>query len=166
MTDRELMQQALDALEQYVGVVISVNDPNDWTPKVADAGEPARKAIEALRERLAQPEQDPVATVYDAYDTTGIDWHCKDAPATGTKLYTAPPQPKTKQEPVAWVECDGELVWNNHEAAIGRNLYTAPPQREWQGLTDEQVKQIEMSASSTLSAIYITEAQLKGKNAL
>ena len=56
MTDRELMQQALDALEQYVGVVISVNDPNDWTPKVADAGEPARKALEALRARLAQPE--------------------------------------------------------------------------------------------------------------
>ena len=33
-------------------------------------------------------------------------------------------------EPVAWVECDGELVWNNREAAIGRNLYTAPPQRK------------------------------------
>jgi hypothetical protein len=32
-------------------------------------------------------------------------------------------------EPVAWVECDGELVWNNREAAIGRNLYTTPPQR-------------------------------------
>ena len=45
-----------------------------------------------LKVRLAQPDQEPVATVYDAYDTTGIDWHCKDAPATGTKLYTAPPQ--------------------------------------------------------------------------
>ena len=30
------------------------------------------------------------------------------------------------QEPVAWVECDGDLVWNNREAAIGRNLYTSP----------------------------------------
>jgi hypothetical protein len=40
------------------------------------------------------------------------------------------------------------------------------PQREWQGLTDEQVKQIEMSTSSKLSAIYLAEAQLKGKNAL
>jgi len=57
MTDRELMQHALDALEEYVGVVVSVNDPNDWTLKVADAGEPARKAIKALRARLAQPEQ-------------------------------------------------------------------------------------------------------------
>ena len=59
MTDRELMQQALDALQEYVGVVVSVNDPNDWTPKVADAGEPARKAIEALRARLT--EQEPYA---------------------------------------------------------------------------------------------------------
>ena len=58
MTDRELLQQALDALQEYVGVVVSVNDPNDWTPKVADAGEPARKAIEALRARLAQPERE------------------------------------------------------------------------------------------------------------
>ena len=32
-----------------------------------------------------------------------------------------------KQEPVAWVEKDGELVWQNKEAAIGRNLYTKPP---------------------------------------
>ena len=39
-----------------------------------------------------------------------------------------------------------------------------PSKREWQGLTDEQVKQIEMSASSKLSAIYLAEAQLKGKN--
>lgn len=38
-------------------------------------------------------------------------------------------------------------------------------QRQWQGLTDEEIQQIEMSASSKLSAIYLAEAQLKGKNA-
>ena len=54
MTNRETMQQALEALEEYVNVVVSVNDPNEWTPKVADAGSPARKAITALREALAQ----------------------------------------------------------------------------------------------------------------
>jgi hypothetical protein len=42
----------------------------------------------------------------------------------------------------------------------------AQPEREWQGLTDDQIQQIEMSASSKLSAIYLAEAQLKGKNAL
>ena len=56
MTDRELMQQALDALEEYTNVVTSVNDPNSWVT-VADGGRPAREAITALRERLAQPEQ-------------------------------------------------------------------------------------------------------------
>ena len=50
------------------------------------------KENEALRAALAQPEQEPVGTVYDAYDTTGIEWNCKDAPAIGTLLYTAPPQ--------------------------------------------------------------------------
>ena len=44
MTDRELMQQALEALERYGGV-----------------DQRACDAEEALRERLAQPEQEPVA---------------------------------------------------------------------------------------------------------
>ncbi len=56
LSDRELMQQALDALEQYTDVVTSVNDPNSWVT-VADGGKPAREAITALRERLAQPNQ-------------------------------------------------------------------------------------------------------------
>jgi hypothetical protein len=53
--DRVLLQQALEALEQYTDVVISVNDPNSWIT-VADGGKPAREVITALRERLAQPE--------------------------------------------------------------------------------------------------------------
>jgi hypothetical protein len=56
MTDREIMQQALEALEQYTDVVTSVNDPNSWVT-VADGGKPAREAITALRERLAQPQR-------------------------------------------------------------------------------------------------------------
>lgn len=43
-------------------------------------------------------------------------------------------------------------------------LYTALPQREWVGLTEEEVEKIANSASSKLSAIYIVEAELKGKN--
>ena len=125
MTDRELMQMALDALEEYVGVVVSVNDPNDWTPKVADAGEPARKAIEALRARLAEPEQ----------------------------------------EPVAWM----------HDSHVGFNvpLYTAPPQREWQTLTENEIKHLWYEACQTnleLTSQLIVhlarniEAKLKEKN--
>ena len=57
MTKDEKLKLALEALEEYVNVVVSVNDPNEWTPKVADAGEPARKAIAVIKEALAQPEQ-------------------------------------------------------------------------------------------------------------
>ena len=53
---KEALKLALEALEEYVNVVVSVNDPNEWTPKVADAGEPARKAITAIKEVLAKPE--------------------------------------------------------------------------------------------------------------
>jgi hypothetical protein len=79
---QEALKLALEALEEYVNVVVSVNDPNEWTPKVADAGEPARKAItaikEALREhamrevqRLGQEiEQEPVK--YSDYEPDGI----------------------------------------------------------------------------------------------
>ena len=37
--------------------------------------------------------------------------------------------------------------------------------RLWVGLTDEEIEKIESLASSKLSAIYLAEAQLKGKNA-
>jgi len=137
MTDRELMQMALDALEEYVGVVVSVNDPNDWTPKVADAGEPARKAIEALRARLAEPEQEPVAC-----DCDSPAW-CKQ-----------------------YKKC--------HRAMLGFEPYVAPPQREWQGLTDEEVRDLwswamtaeaERTANTQQHAFArAIEAKLKEKN--
>ncbi len=58
--------------------------------------------------------------------------------------------------------------WWKHEVsnAWAEGYEKGRLQREWQGLTDDQIQQIEMSASSILSAIYLTEAQLKGKNAL
>jgi predicted RNase H-like HicB family nuclease len=52
MTKDEALKLALEALEEYVNVVVSVNDPNEWAPKVADAGEPARKAITAIKDAL------------------------------------------------------------------------------------------------------------------
>ena len=61
MTKDEALKLAMEALEEYVNVVLSVNDPNEWTPKIADAGEPARKAIATIKEALAQPEQEQFA---------------------------------------------------------------------------------------------------------
>ena len=72
----------------------------------------------------------------------------------------AQPEP----EPVAWVD------WDEHGDAFltikdcGVPLYTAPPQRGWVGLTDYEVDQIEIAASSKVSAIYLAEPKLKEKN--
>jgi len=79
MTDKEAMKLALDALETLM----------------IERGSVYEKAIAALKERLAQQEQEPVAwldpwtrnnvtTDYDAYGNNGIP------------LYTAPPQ-RTEQ---------------------------------------------------------------------
>ena len=60
MTKDEALKLALEALEEYTSVVTSVNDPNTWI-KVGDGGKPARETITAIKEALAQPEQEPVA---------------------------------------------------------------------------------------------------------
>jgi flagellin-specific chaperone FliS len=69
-----------------------------------------KQALEALEEAHPKPYNESVTAHVEAI----------------TSLRQAIEQAE-KQEPVAWVEKDGELVWQNKEAAIGRNLYTKPP---------------------------------------
>lgn len=79
-----------------------------------------------------------------------------------------------KQEPVAWVERDGELVWNNKAAAIGRNLYTHPQQAvgaAWKGLTAEEIWKIyfdlpsdDSKLSDLIGFARAIAAKLKEKN--
>ena len=106
MTDREAMQQALEALEEISGGY-SLN------------------IIAALRERLAQPEQEPVAwmvytqdwgSVYIADNPTGIHEGQRALP-----LYTTPPAAPV-QEPVAWVEQDA-IDWLARDER-GKGAYT------------------------------------------
>jgi hypothetical protein len=88
-----------------------------------------------------------------------------------TPLYTTPPQPEP--EPVAWMN-EGDIgktdwkVWAHGKPTATIPLYTAPPQREWQGLTDEEIMSLLSGAvrlppgwSDTVQAI---EAKLKEKN--
>jgi len=75
MTDRELMQQALDALDAY-----------SW--------EQVQVAANALRDRLAQPEQEPVAWMYVNQDgeCEQIEYAAPPDDPSVTPLYTTPPQ--------------------------------------------------------------------------
>ena len=149
MTDRELMQKALDALEKMKAHSYLRLDY-------------AEEAISALRERLAQPDQKPVAwmTINEYGEEDDIHYECPEGHLldgwTYKPLYTHPPT--VQPEPLeywnaveGWVKID-EV--RKHFDAVGCGtiyktagedrtpLYTTPPQRPWVGLTDEEIKEI------------------------
>jgi hypothetical protein len=107
MTDREIMQQALDALEtadesafwlkqESIVKVLRERLAQPAPPECQTEEEKAAfafgwwKAMEA--QRLAQPEQEPVAWLYEAGNDRTLHWY--KPPLYGTPLYTSPPQRK------------------------------------------------------------------------
>jgi hypothetical protein len=116
MTDRKLMQQALHTLEGWANV-------DDWVwPETAK--EQAKRntvdAIAALRERLAKPEQEPVAWRWKERINGDFDsWvvtSSEPPPHAIEKqpLYTAPPQrqPLTDEQIYAIRDAyAGHLKW-------------------------------------------------------
>jgi hypothetical protein len=142
MTDRELMQQALDALED-----------------VADDAEESHKtvaAIEAIRARLAQPELEPVAQMREMLEVQGRDgtWNYdtySQGMYNGMEFMVALAEgrePVFREPPERW-------------------LHT-PPQREWQGLTDGEIMSLLPGAvrlpPGWADTARTIEAKLKEKN--
>jgi len=108
-----------------------------------DDGHDWDKEIELLRTRLAQPELKPVAWLEP-------EWGERICPEIGYEVTITADHPK-------------DLCWIP--------LYPAPPQREWQGLTDEEIMEmldygqygrVPEYARNFVDAI---EAKLKEKNA-
>ena len=173
MTDRELMQQALEALERYGGV-----------------DQRACDAEEALRERLAQPEQKPFC-YHDGRNIVGKEYadHSDVFP-----LYTSPNPEQQKpvifnctviddahlngvplsqwgkqheMQPCAGRNC-GSTNPNLHSAECFEDYEKATGMNQWHGLTDEEHAQIAID-SGCASADWIDyakkiEAKLKEKN--
>jgi hypothetical protein len=135
---REEAQQVLDAMELCQPVNGVYYDETDMQI-YADA-------IETLRARLAQPEPKQCSmcgSVHSAYIR-------RCAGCGHMKGLENPEWSKTKPEPVAWASENViplRGLADNHAclltpfkcAANTVPLYTAPPQREWQGLTDEEI---------------------------
>jgi len=121
MTDRELMRQAVVALDL---AMLHGEYPQD-----AGIFREISNAANALSARLAQPEPEPVADKYL------MEVECTKCGA--------------KQ--------DGVLTVNS------------PPQREWQGLTDEEIMSLLPGAvrlpPGWVDTVRAIEAKLKEKNA-
>ena len=116
---REALKLALEALQH------EADKGNDDAYKVER---------DAIKEALAQPEQEPVAWrawVSKFPQGTGSDWVYVTKPIMKDRIHNQP-------------------------------LYTTPPQRTWVGLTDEEIKQ--MGLSNYIKIVRETEAKLKEKN--
>ena len=82
MTKDEALKLALEALDCI------------YSPLHVREIEKVGNAMKAIKEALAQPEQEPVATVAEVHMSRyTIEWTNGSLPE-GTKLYTTPPQRK------------------------------------------------------------------------
>ena len=138
MTDlRKAAEMALEALERgTTGLAI--------------------RAIPALRQALAQPEQEPINKM-----PTKIFGPNLEEILNAAGFYRQP-----EQKPVAWLynghlhECDPS-DWAESKV---KPLYTAPPKREWVGLTDDECDEIWGNCLGIWDCLKMTEAKLKEKN--
>ena len=199
MTDRELFQMALDALEHLQTDI-------EWQYK-SPTRTMLRKVEKALRARLKQPE--PVIYARKEGDLIVVDLPQVPTGGGGISKDEQPePEPEKSQDKPC-VEDDGcptekavlQRFWREHQAQPEQEpvawgiantrptekqplmmvmldkpepshlvvaLYTAPPQREWVGLTKEELAEIaEFHFHGALSGREFyddVEAKLKEKN--
>ncbi len=125
MTDRKLLQMALDAIEAAL---------SDDQPYISRS----KETVEALRSRLAQPEPEPVAWMeIEKYIDEDNLWDSRKIlrdydNGLGEPLYTAPPQREV------YCGCGDEIVAGDG-ARCGMCVAVKYKEKEWQGLTDEEI---------------------------
>ena len=148
MSHREVMQQALVALENSVDLVRHEYN-TDWRH-----GLPTRKAqLDGMKEGLDAHEATITALRTALEQQADPERWCMKANGCKTKCGNCPNFPSAQQqaEPVAWAIQACSKMWRGEFAEIDAKaeakriggtcvayaLYTSPPQRQWVGLTDE-----------------------------
>ena len=178
MNLRKAAEMALESWDFFFSQahpeVVGLMYGSDWA-KIA------KERTEALRQALAQPEQEPVGyvtieNISSWAQVPSIKWFKK--PTEGP-LYTAPVDAvnmsqervyetaKREHEPVAWVYNGILHEFDPSEFATSEvtPLYIAPPKRKWVGLTDEEVESWRGNYDFFDSALVReVEAKLKEKN--
>ena len=130
MTDlRQAAQQALEALEGW-------EHCDEWVWPVSALEQSKRNTTESLAALRAALEQQAEPTCPDC--KAAVLYECV---ACSSNNYP----PKQQAEPVATVtsETGNPNItmswWHEPALPVGTKLYTAPPQRQWVGLTDEEI---------------------------
>jgi len=155
--------------------------PNELTHEAAITAlrealaQPDYRAVKTYHEGkpvyVAQPQQEPVAWIcYGAPGKRDIDFEEADINGLpiGTSLYTSPPQPQPEQN----LNCKSTqarlaTAWGFTKVLdiSDKRLMKMPPQREWVGLTDEEVAYFSYVLDHwTTTHIRGIEAKLREKN--
>jgi len=178
MTDRELMQQALEAFE-YI-----YTETEEYEDELIHA------AINALRDRLAQPEQEPMAweqlnehmagPFYKApRELTNVEIHQQTIDALRGKVEKLKPKHPwigLTDEPTAWmfqheetgrtVCVEAQQIESGFEKGNPRLKKIAPlytnSRRPWVGLTDEDL--VDCESEEDVRFVRAIEQKLKEKN--
>ena len=176
MTKDEALKLALEALHFALHVGFPESSESQ-IKKGEKAYQQHRAAITAIKEALAQPEEEKLHPVHIGVDVT------KEGTAV-TAFYRKPdavmemfysqfhPLAQPEQEPVATLDDLEQEIYENTRQFVSRDVmewmlkryYTTPPQRTWVGLTDEEANELWESTDSDWELMKRTEAKLKDKN--
>jgi hypothetical protein len=150
MTDRELLQQVLDAWQDH------------WVDDHQSA------LLEMIRANCANCARCGEKNPAEIHTCTPMHW-------SDCAVHSEPAYPAGECDcglvPVAWadkhdIEREGHDFYVNRQqpAKDGVPLYTAPPQRKWQGLTDEEMRELWDKKGWYVTMFKAVEAKLKEKN--
>jgi len=171
MTDREVMQQALDAWDDPAGM-----------KDLCVAMDALRTALEQQAEPVAYDKTAMNSFVIDLYDSKmkeGKHGHYESMFHVVHQAIKRFAPPQQQAEPVAYFDFQElKFSWAKH-MKIGpvpvsikvepMKLYTTPPQRKWVGLTDEDVNResapiAQQKKLAFHAGMYVAQKILKEKN--